>query len=260
MILKNYINAIKEYIGGSQTEVVKKLFFEANAVKEVKTETAKCWLRPIDDPKYRKCKIKDYFPFEKVDEDSFIEFLRSKVNISWPVLQKAFRLINDDGIINVTTNTDMVFYWSLLNQFQKIFELPISNLPAKILSIDETTVGNQALNTSQTNAFENVIKEQESSTSGNKNKKNMPQANSQNTNANARIAIPQDCKKCLYCKNWKGNVHDANESPSGVYGRCIIYNENKRSTESSCDDFRENFGLLEKTILQKRFVFYKSKL
>lgn len=41
-------------------------------------------------------------------------------------MQNAFRSIDDDNIVNLNTDNKDMFFWSLLNQFQKIHNLPLS--------------------------------------------------------------------------------------------------------------------------------------
>lgn len=71
---------------------------------------------------------------------------------------------------------------------------------------------------------------------------------SQNTFSGAQLAIPQDCKICLFCENWKGNTHEALESISGAYGRCIYLGKDMLSKEFKCEGFIERWGLITKYI------------
>lgn len=77
---------------------------------------------------------------------------------------------------------------------------------------------------------------------------NINQTDSQNTFSGAQLAIPQDCKICLFCENWKGDAHDALESTSGAYGRCIHLRKDILSQEMKCEGFKENWGLITKYI------------
>lgn len=130
MILCDYIGAIKNVITThSQTKLVIDLFKSAGAVKDVEESTARSWLSPCGSKRYRKCKITKYFPKHELKGNYFIEFLRTRINTSWRELQKAFHSIKDDCIVDLETNNEELFYWSLLNQFEKIHGLPLSKNP-----------------------------------------------------------------------------------------------------------------------------------
>lgn len=124
MTFRDYIVAIAEFVNGAQYNIVMMLFKEAGAIKPVEEDTAKSWLRR--DRINQQCRIRDYFPNDKLEEKYFIKFLKDRVNTSWKELQKLFHSINDDNIVDVDTSNQDEFYWSLLNQFQKIHGLPLS--------------------------------------------------------------------------------------------------------------------------------------
>lgn len=133
MTLRDYIRAIastKIFIGG-QDQFLIDLFKNAGARIDVDRNTAKSWLKPEDSKGYRNCRIRDYFPEDMVDEPGFIKFISSRANTSWPKLQKAFHSISKDCIVNLNTDDPEIFYWSILNQFQKIHRLPLSEMPAE---------------------------------------------------------------------------------------------------------------------------------
>ncbi len=129
MTLRDYIIAIEKtqlFISGRE-QIVVELFKAAGVRGIISKNTVKGWLTG-----YRTCRIKDYFPENTVDEAGFIEFISSRVNTSWPKLQKEFHsLSEEDCIVNLHTNDREIFYRSILNQFQKIHKLPLSEMPAK---------------------------------------------------------------------------------------------------------------------------------
>lgn len=133
MTFRDYIGVIagtKIFIGGQEQFVID-LFKNAGAIIAVEGDTAKSWLKPEDSKGYRNCRIRNYFPKDTVDETGFINFLSNRANTSWPKLQKEFHSISNDCIVNLDTDDSEIFYWSLLNQFQKIHRLPLSEMPAK---------------------------------------------------------------------------------------------------------------------------------
>ncbi len=95
--------------------------------KPVNHVTAKSWVSG-----HRICKIYEHFPDDKVDEKGFIKFLSDRAHTSWPKLQEAFRPMadNENCVVNLKTKIPDEFYWSLLNQFQKIYKLPLSTKPS----------------------------------------------------------------------------------------------------------------------------------
>lgn len=134
MTLRDYIEAIAstQLFNGGQAQIVIALFKNAGAVLTVEEDTAKSWLRANDNKNRRIGRIKNYFPEDIVNENGFIEFIRSRTEHSWAQLQKAFHSISEaDSLVNLATDDPEIFYWSLLNQFQKIHRLPLSEMPAK---------------------------------------------------------------------------------------------------------------------------------
>lgn len=74
----------------------------------------------------------------------------------------------------------------------------------------------------------------------------------QNLKGGAQLSIPKECKVCLYCQNWEGNVQSARKSVDGVYGTCIINNSKMRSTgKESCTDFKPNYSRITSHTLCK---------
>ena len=142
MTLHDYIKSIKPYFLDNQPDIIAILFKESGAIISVDTDTAKSWLKSDDKKGHRNCRVKDYFPKEKLNEAGFIKAIESRVNTSWKQLQESFRLINDNGIIDIDTDNHEIFYWSLLNQFQKILRLPLSDqkLPDSKPAVDNNAI------------------------------------------------------------------------------------------------------------------------
>ena len=128
MELIDYIKPIQFYCNyKSQHGVVIDLFKACGAQIEILTDTAKSWLK--NGAGHRNCKIEDYFPEKKLNETGFIGFFKNRGKSNWKELQASFAAINDDNVIDLNTNIENDFYWSLLNQFQKIHNLPLSEKP-----------------------------------------------------------------------------------------------------------------------------------
>lgn len=124
----DYIKPIQSYYNyKNQHDVVIDLFQACGTQREVPSETAKSWLKK--GAGHRNCTIKDYFPEKKLNEAGFIGFFKNRGNSNWKELQTYFASINDDNVIDLNTNIENDFYWSLLNQFQKIHNLPLSEKP-----------------------------------------------------------------------------------------------------------------------------------
>lgn len=129
MILRDYIMKIHEITKLNNLDIVIDLFNAAGS-DIFSGESAKKWMLPKENKAQRNCQIKRYFndthPF---NEDGFIKYLRNQIRTSWKKLQEAFASIHDDNIIDTATDNESLFYWSLLNQFQKIHHLPLSPIP-----------------------------------------------------------------------------------------------------------------------------------
>lgn len=130
MDFRDYVVALQKFIRTSQPDIVLKLFDAAGSIETPNEDTAKSWLKPKTSNGYRKCKTKTYFPSDEMHDDDFIKFIKKWVNTSWKELQMAFRQLNCDKIVDVATDDENRFYRSLLNQFQKILGLPLSDFPS----------------------------------------------------------------------------------------------------------------------------------
>lgn len=124
----DYIKPIQSYCNyKNQHDVVIDLFQACGTQRDIPPETAKSWLKK--GAGHRNCTIKDYFPEKKLNEAGFIGFFKNCGNSNWKKLQTCFASINDDNVVDLNTNIENDFYWSLLNQFQKIQNLPLSEKP-----------------------------------------------------------------------------------------------------------------------------------
>ena len=135
-----------ECFGTNQATMVKRFFEKAGAVGRISDSAAKSWIREKDP---RKCKTSSYFSDETpMQDERLIAFLMEKTSTSWKSLQESFCKLNnaapaDEGFcVNVSTQNVDEFYWSLLNQFQRILHLAESERaatpsiqPAQSLSI-----------------------------------------------------------------------------------------------------------------------------
>jgi len=139
MKLSEYTSAIisTNFFIGGQTQLIIDLFEAAGASAYVGDDAAKSWVNGS-----RRCKTRFYFPSDEIDDSGFINFIQSRTATSWRTLQEAFQSKGNDSqtsadyIVNYTTDNQKIFYWSLLNQFQRIFRLPLSKEP--IMHITET--------------------------------------------------------------------------------------------------------------------------
>lgn len=120
--------------GKSKAKVGIGLFEAAGPKKEFSEEAVKTWIRGI-----RSCNIERYFPEMEMDDEQFIAYFRKRTKApgSWEKIQKAFSSKfsadgeTEDICVDLATEDPGVFYWSLLNQFQRIFHLPESEREVK---------------------------------------------------------------------------------------------------------------------------------
>lgn len=123
------------FFGKNKAEFGQRLFLAAGPIIAAKKEsgpgisisTVKTWLKHPE-----KCRVGSYFPDSVINEGQFIRFLKSytKGHNMWQELQKAFLVRRSsnptasDFCVDLNTEDSELFYWSLLNQFQRIFHLP----------------------------------------------------------------------------------------------------------------------------------------
>lgn len=131
MTFGEYIEALFStgFFGKNQAKIVIGIFDAAKSKAFVSDASARAWINGT-----RNCDIAKYFPDEAVNEAELIKYFSSRTKDiqSWKKLQDVFTLKQstclEKGEFRVDCNTEdsEVFYWSLLNQFQKIFRLPES--------------------------------------------------------------------------------------------------------------------------------------
>lgn len=69
----------------------------------------------------------------------------------------------------------------------------------------------------------------------------------------AQLHISHKYKNCLFCMNWKGNANFASESFSDVFGRCIVFDNEKLSTNNiPCEFFRPNHSRITSYELRRK--------
>ena len=120
--------------GKSKVRFASGLFGAAAINTEFSEEAVKTWINGT-----RSCNIKRYFPEMKMDDEQFIAYFRKRTKApgSWKKIQKAFfskfaaAVETEDICVDLATEDSEVFYWSLLNQFQRIFHLPESERTVK---------------------------------------------------------------------------------------------------------------------------------
>ena len=120
--------------GKSKVRFASGLFKAAGPNTEFSEEAVKTWINGT-----RSCNIERYFPEMKMDDKQFIAYfrMRTKAPGSWEKIQKAFSsefiadVKTEDVCVDLVTDNPEVFYWSLLNQFQRILHLPESEREVK---------------------------------------------------------------------------------------------------------------------------------
>lgn len=132
-------------------------------------------------------------------------------------------------------------------------------------SDDETVSDNEASDgktpsVNQTSDDECVDTETAFITSENNEESNIKQTDSQNTFSGAQLSVPNDCKICLYCKNWEGNTKNAYKSIAGVYGTCIVYDKKILSTTdgTNCHMFIPNYEQIHRYEINQRYKTTKN--
>lgn len=117
------------FFGKNKLKFAHQLFLAAGPQADITENGVKTWLRG---PKnYR---TSAYFPDDSMKDAEFIRYIKSRTRDrnAWKDLQKAFspQKTADPGAkdfrVDLNTADSEVFYWSLLNQFQRIFHLPES--------------------------------------------------------------------------------------------------------------------------------------
>lgn len=126
-----YVDALlsTDFFGKSKAKIGSALFRAAGPCVSFSEEAVKTWINGT-----RSCNIERYFPEMKMNDAQFITYFRQRAKApgSWEKIQEAFSSKfaageeTRDICVDLTTEDPGVFYWSLLNQFQRIFHLPES--------------------------------------------------------------------------------------------------------------------------------------
>ena len=129
MTLGEYITTIHEITRANNVDIVTDLLYAAEA-GDFSDHSIERWLSPKDAQRHQNPRPKKYFnddhPF---NETGFINYLKDQIKESWRNLQEAFIPINDEHIVNTETDNEDLFYESLLNQFKRIFGVPLPTNP-----------------------------------------------------------------------------------------------------------------------------------
>lgn len=128
------ILASTSLFGKSKVRFASDLFGAAAPSTEFSDEAVKTWINGT-----RSCRVGRYFPEMKMDDEQFIAYFRKRTKApgAWKKIQKAFSseftadIKNGNVCVDLATEDSEAFYWSLLNQFQRIFHLPESEREIK---------------------------------------------------------------------------------------------------------------------------------
>lgn len=131
MTIGKYIETIygTGLFGKNKAKFGTTLFQVAGSHEEVSEEAIKSYIYGRN-----KCPVEKHFPDDVIDETEFIKYFRRKARGSDSLkrLQNAFRIlktddsVDEDFCVDLKTEDPNVFYWSLLNQFQRVLRLPES--------------------------------------------------------------------------------------------------------------------------------------
>lgn len=103
----------------TREELVDNIYKAAGSSYEISFDKAKQWFNrnKPGQPTY-------YFPQYNIDNAGFIKYFQDNTSSSWTILLKAFRSLDDKGVINCNPKSASEFYLSLLEQFYKILGFP----------------------------------------------------------------------------------------------------------------------------------------
>ena len=151
------------FFGNRKAQIGNNLFTAAGSCVEFSESAVKTWLNGT-----RSCDVGRYFPEESIDEAQFISYFRRRTNAYnlWKHLQMAFGKIEEAGIasgdfcVDLDTDDPEVFYWSLLNQFQRIFHLPESEREVNSSTESMLSVSQKKLSVEQVrNIFLDLVRQ-----------------------------------------------------------------------------------------------------
>lgn len=151
MTFREYVETLYRtgLFGKNKISFASELFCEAVTVpsSDPSMETIKSWIY-----KEKQSGSQRYFQNGLMDELHFIDYFtkRTKDADSWKKIQNAFNQVKIDESFRIDLKTDDqdVFFWSLLNQFQRIFQLPESEREEKE-PVSPATVTPQELSPAQ---------------------------------------------------------------------------------------------------------------
>lgn len=87
-----------------------------------------------------------------------------------------------------------------------------------------------------------------------KQKTSKSQKAKEKPHAEAQLSIPNECRICFCCENWKGNMQDAYNNTFGTLGRCQLYSKEILSTEgTNCAGFMPAYGHISHYQLMNKF-------
>lgn len=243
MTWKDFINAIRraKLTNDSSSKILVNLFKAAGTMSEVSESSAKAWINGN-----RKCKTSTYFPEGNLNNtDGVLRFFKNRPANKLQELQQIFREINDhDSPIDLETDDMDVFCRSLVNQFLDLLSLErLDTADIKPLVDGKNIDGTAAPNGHNIDMPKDIIVDSGSVIPENiKSEKNSQENLTCITNG-AQLSIPPDCKICLCCANWKGDILNAYKAVTGTYGKCLLYNrETLSSNREVCEGFEPNYG------------------
>ena len=252
---KTFLNAIKKskLASGTRSQILVLLFKNAGYIhlKEdgISDETARKWIQGD-----RNCTVLSYFPDgELTCPEGVYKFLKNRPLNRLKELQEIFCNEKDDSSpIDCTTEDMEIFCWSLVNQFLDLLGLQRMDMPAKDTSPNIEIIFDTVENETSENEIsedkinENVIGEQSLTTY---KEETLLQEEAQV----AQIAIPENCRICLCCQNWNGNVQAAYKNIDEEYGECKAFGKEVLAINGiDCAKFKENYSRATNYRLFKR--------
>lgn len=242
MTWKDFITAIRraKLTNDSSSKILVNLFNAAGTMNEVTEPAAKSWINGN-----RNCKTSTYFPEGNLNNTGILRFFKNRPANKLQELQQIFHEINDhDSPIDLETDDMDVFCHSLLNQFLDLLGLErLDTASIKPLVDDKNIDETEALNDHNTDMSKGIIVDSESVMPENIKSEKSSHKNLTCITEDAQLNIPHDCKICLCCINWKGNVQNAYKTAMGTYGKCLLHNKvTLSSNRDVCEGFEPNYG------------------
>ena len=69
----------------------------------------------------------------------------------------------------------------------------------------------------------------------------------------SEITVPSECRICLCCENWEGNLRNAYKSVNGVEGKCIMFDKNTLSVGgTSCERFKASYRKISMYLISQK--------